>query len=318
MAACASFAYVRVASAIAGTELLSQTVFPCEDVVQRVLEALGSRPSRAATLFLNGKPVHHLEIAPGDRVDFTAVISNALTEEERLALVEVFAHHLDRDRALGFFAHLSDGAKDDPVVAKAAAVCNGGTLEFASTACKNDEEIVLAAVRNYSFALRHASDACRGQARIVAVAAAESPCDVRAVGWALPSSRLGVVAAMRNYGMALEFVPGWAMMDKDIVLAAVQQNGLALEFVWCFQQDREVALAAVRQDVLALEQGMFVKDKEIVLAAVQQNGLALQFAGDFVNDKEIVLAAVRQEGSSLAFAGAACRNDEDVVVAAGV
>jgi histidinol phosphatase-like PHP family hydrolase len=42
--------------------------------------------------------------------------------------------------------------------------------------------------------------------------------------------------------------------DKEVVLAAVKQNGLALEYASKeLQNDREVVLAAVKQDGRALE-----------------------------------------------------------------
>ena len=69
--------------------------------------------------------------------------------------------------------------------------------------------------------------------------------------------------------------------DTEVVLAAVQQNGLALE----------CASEALRAD------------KEVVLAAVQQDGGALQFASETMcADKEVVVAAVQQDWHVLQFA----------------
>ena len=62
--------------------------------------------------------------------------------------------------------------------------------------------------------------------------------------------------------------------DKNVVLAAVQQNGLALNFA---------------SDELK-------NDKEIVLMAVKKYGIALQFAStELRKDKEVVLIAVRKD-----------------------
>ena len=48
------------------------------------------------------------------------------------------------------------------------------------------------------------------------------------------------------------------------------------------KKDKEVVLAAVQQDALALEYAgeEIKKDKEVVLTAVQQNGHALEYAGE--------------------------------------
>jgi len=62
-------------------------------------------------------------------------------------------------------------------------------------------------------------------------------------------------------------------IDKEVVLAAVKENGYAL---------------------LYASEGM-KNDKEVVLAAVKQNGNALQYASEGMkNVKEVVLAAVNK------------------------
>jgi hypothetical protein len=92
----------------------------------------------------------------------------------------------------------------------------------------------------------------------------------------------------------LNFVGGDAF--KEICLAAVKQNGLALQFVK--EQTEELCLAAVKQNGLALQ---FVKEQteELCLAEVKQNGLALQFVKE--QTEEICLAAVKQNGWALGF-----------------
>ena len=97
-----------------------------------------------------------------------------------------------------------------------------------------------------------------------------------------------------------------ARVDRDIVLYAVRQNGLALQYAFLglrrrpedfsveedLRDDRKVVLAAVRQNGLALEiaNNKFRKDREVVLAAVIQNGLAIKFASDLLRDDNEVIA----------------------------
>ena len=60
-------------------------------------------------------------------------------------------------------------------------------------------------------------------------------------------------------------------------------------------KDRDEVLAAVKQDGWALEYAdeSLKKDKEIVMAAVKQDGFALQYAATSLKkDKEIVMAAI--------------------------
>ena len=82
---------------------------------------------------------------------------------------------------------------------------------------------------------------------------------------------------------------------RERLLAAVGQNGLALEFA-----------------SLAIQ-----NDREVVITAVEQNGYALQFASAALkNDREVVLAAVGQDGTALRFASAALQNDPIIILAA--
>ena len=83
--------------------------------------------------------------------------------------------------------------------------------------------------------------------------------------------------------------------DREFVLATVQQNGRALQYV----------AESLRED------------REFMLAAVQQDGTALAYAAESLrDDRQIVLAAVQQDGSALAYAAESLRADREIVVAA--
>jgi hypothetical protein len=114
--------------------------------------------------------------------------------------------------------------------------------------------------------------------------------------------------------------PILASSDKDIVLAVVQKDGMALQYASeDLRKDRDVVLAAVTQNGLAFRQASIElkADREIFLAAMQQNGLALRYAPDhFKAVKDIVLAAVQQNGEALKFATDDLRKDREIVLAA--
>ena len=81
------------------------------------------------------------------------------------------------------------------------------------------------------------------------------------------------------------------------------------------QDDRNIVLAAVQLDGRALQHASAAlqDDREIVLAAVQQNGRALKNASAALRgDREIVLAAVQQNGSALQHASAALRGESEL------
>ena len=100
--------------------------------------------------------------------------------------------------------------------------------------------------------------------------------------------------------------------DRSTILAAVSQNGMALEFASTYEK-QGLGLAWV--------------DQEVVLAAVRQNGMALQFAGPMLQthvmhptsmeavqaDRAVVVAAVQQNSSALQFAPEALQADVAVL-----
>ena len=106
--------------------------------------------------------------------------------------------------------------------------------------------------------------------------------------------------------------------DKEVVIAAVQQNGNALKFASEeLRADKEVVIAAVQQDGGALEFASeeLRADKEVVMAAVKQDGKALEYASEeFRADKEVVLAAVQNKGYALELASEELKSDRDIII----
>jgi hypothetical protein len=130
-------------------------------------------------------------------------------------------------------------------------------------------------------------------------------------------------AAMLNIvqqdGVALRSAHYQIKTNEDVVLAAVQQNGRALEHAISFQNEKRIVLVAVQQNGLALQYASkkLQGEREVVLAAVRQNGLALQYADDFFkNDKEIGFSAIRQNGWALQYVSKELKDDVEAVFAA--
>jgi len=103
-----------------------------------------------------------------------------------------------------------------------------------------------------------------------------------------------------------------SLTKLDLDLPGMFGKGLSLTTT-------EIALAAVSQDGRALQFASddLKADKEVVLAAVAQNGSALQFASDELKaDKEVVLTAVAQNGWALFLASDELQADQEVLDAA--
>jgi hypothetical protein len=85
--------------------------------------------------------------------------------------------------------------------------------------------------------------------------------------------------------------------NKEFVLAAVTQYGMALQYSHDnFKNDKEIVLAAVTQNgnALSYSHDNLKRDMEIVLAAVIQNGGSLYCAHDDLKNDEYFLYNIDQ------------------------
>ena len=129
-----------------------------------------------------------------------------------------------------------------------------------------------------------------------------------------------VLAAIKQNGFALKDASEVLRNDREIVLAAVQRDGNALEYASKeLQKDPEIVYAAVQSNGHALQFASpeIKTNRHIVLSAVQRDGRALQYASpELQNDKPIVLAAVKHNGLVLEYASEGLQNDEEIVLTA--
>jgi hypothetical protein len=107
-------------------------------------------------------------------------------------------------------------------------------------------------------------------------------------------------------------------MDKQAALEMVKNGGKFYSLPKELQNDKDVVLAAVKNDGFNLEyvsDKEFLNDKEVVLESVKSSGSSLQFAStELQNDKEVVLEAVKNFGPSLQFASKELQKDKEVVL----
>lgn len=133
----------------------------------------------------------------------------------------------------------------------------------------------------------------------------------------LQNDRQVVGAAVQQNGYALQHASGALKDDGDVVRAAVQQNGRALAFASAaLQNDSKIVSAACRTLGTALQwaSNTLKNDREVVLAAVLQNGLALQYASDELkDDRTVASAAIMQNGLALQYASDALQSDHALV-----
>lgn len=139
-----------------------------------------------------------------------------------------------------------------------------------------------------------------------------------------------VHAAVQQDGRALEFASDILRMDERIVETAARQDPHALEFA-----ELEPSYEVVREALEEMPElydpsgafcggtknpipDQFYENPEIVSMAVKYNGLYLEFASeDLKNDVDIVRQAVKEDGRALQFASETLR-DTPIVVATAI
>jgi hypothetical protein len=175
-----------------------------------------------------------------------------------------------------------------------------------------NQEWALEAVRQFPRqALRMLPDVLRRNQLIWSTALSANPLAIASLPEDLCTFSL-MEKAIQQDPRAFALVPRW-FPEKTLALQALGREGLLLGH-WCLQkrwsQDRDVVLAAVKQNGLALE---FASEElkmreEVLEAALRQNGLALAFAGKYAKHcEDLVRIAVRQNPYALAFSNR-CRH----------
>ena len=91
-----------------------------------------------------------------------------------------------------------------------------------------------------------------------------------------------VLTAVRQYGLAVQHASQDLLADKDIAFAAVQEDGNALRFLPAFQSDLEVVLEAVKNDHYAVlwASRRLQCDRIFALRAFRANELASDWISD--------------------------------------
>jgi len=132
-----------------------------------------------------------------------------------------------------------------------------------------------------------------------------------------------VLEAVKNNGIALQYALPVLQKDEEIVLAAVTKNGLALKFADPdLKKKFEIVDAAIKSNTHAITLANYddfkcnnTKELNLVKSIVKINENMLQKLKNFINCKEVVLEAVRNHGYALQHAPELI-NDEDVVLEA--
>lgn len=259
-----------------------------------------------------------------------------VSDEVTVSLVQMESRWADAMRRVegnaSVLGRLPPDLRADKDLVMAAVTSEGTALKLAAKEMRRDADVVLAAAAQDPVALELAATELWADRDFARAAAAVAGADAIRLGQEAlecmaKQRRAQARATPASAEEELLAPAGAAHMDdrnlkddREIVLAAVSSDGMALELASAqLQDDLEVALAAVRQAGRALQHvsESLRGERTVVLAAVAQDGKALRFASDALKaDREVVLAAVGQTARSLHFASEELLRDKEVILAA--
>jgi len=129
-----------------------------------------------------------------------------------------------------------------------------------------------------------------------------------------------ILAAVSNYGMALEFSTYTLCNDKEIVETAIKNNGMAFMYASDeLKNNKEMVLKAVScyGPVVEFASLAMRQDPDVMLMAIAHGGSALMFARELREDKIFCIEALKHNSECLNFIDPELRNDPDIVKAFG-
>ena len=212
-------------------------------------------------------------------------------------------------------------------------------LGFLSVALKDDEEVVAAAVQASEDAISYASPRLQSSPDILFLQARHT--SMIKLPLHLVKSKSFALKLVAVNGLTLGLFDQSVKADKDVVLAAVRQNGLALGVAGVCNS--EIVMAAIENNLKAVgyirntgvtpqvvnwlankgyalmllhEFRPLFASKAFTLSQVAKNGLMLAYVGVLRGDKDVVMAAVQQHGAALKFADGFLQHDKRIVMAA--
>ncbi len=248
-----------------------------------------------SNIFIPPHLVRENALKEDDEISGTALLSfnkkksewgwKALTIKKNIdPLEEIFKGKQTKDVCLA--AVMEDGFSLQHITNQTEEICleavrqNGFALQFVED---QTPDIRIAAVRQNGLAIQHD--------RIVRYADELLFADIKAVKeiFTVPPKQ----DAPLHYSSSLDGV-------EEICLAAVKQNGLALQYISMMLQTEDLCRVAVQQNGLALQYAApSTHTEELYLLAVQKNGLALQYVGE--QTESICLAAIKENTDAFHF-----------------
>eukprot|EP00405_Crypthecodinium_cohnii_P048944 CAMPEP_0206606502 /NCGR_PEP_ID=MMETSP0325_2-20121206/51383_1 /ASSEMBLY_ACC=CAM_ASM_000347 /TAXON_ID=2866 /ORGANISM="Crypthecodinium cohnii, Strain Seligo" /LENGTH=413 /DNA_ID=CAMNT_0054122917 /DNA_START=72 /DNA_END=1313 /DNA_ORIENTATION=+ len=226
--------------------------------------------------------------------------SAELQADKSLVLEAVQCHGC----TLGYVCKKLRGNKE---VVQAALKHTPYALEYASSKLQSDKELVLDIVRRNGFTLAYASKKLRGDRDVVLQAVQQTAAALQLASDELRKDKEIVLTAMKQAPVTLQDAHNELLGDAEFMLEAAKLSGH--DALRCagrqLREDKELVRAAVKQNGNALEfaSGALQEDPDLLLLAVRRGGNALGTSRNFpLAAKDLLKKADFQEARDSAIA----------------
>ena len=224
-----------------------------------------------------------LEVAEIIHKFFPSYNGESLTEEDKNTVI-----------ALEDEMNLEHQQRKFKVIKNIQNTSNGQTLRHIPGIFKNDKDVVLAVVTKDGMALQYAPLHLRNDKDVVFEAVMQNPWSLKYASKSLQDDLHIAFAAITN---------GWGVPylscrlkeelkhNPDVVLAAVKENGLALQYADpILKIDQELVIAAVRENTEALEYAdpYWITNQKKIYDAIKNNKDTIDFADSTTFDENSI------------------------------
>jgi hypothetical protein len=182
----------------------------------------------------------------------------------------------------------------------------------------------IARIRDHGIKLKDLEETWRGESEVVLYAVQHiNPAELQHADASIKSNMTTMLQAMRISTTCMYYVAENLWNDRQFVKSVVQIDGMTLGGRMVptnWRSEIEIVMLAVEQNGMALKFASeeLRNDRSVVLAAVMMRGTALMYASEELkSDYYVVLDAVRNNKMAIVHAKGGLRDDDDIRAAAG-
>lgn len=205
-------------------------------------------------------------------------------------------------------------------------------LQYTSEAIKDNEEVMMRAVKKDPNLLLYASDRLKGKKELVLAAVQKGGAVLQYASKALQDDRDVVLVAVKQTGWAFPYASPRLKNDKEIALIAIENvHHMKRHLSEEFKKDPEIATTIVKNNILRemqrelqLFEGSHIlgsvsmemrSDRPFMLKAITVNPLSLKYASkELQDDEELVSIASIDNSDAFEFASDRLKDDKEFVL----